>query len=72
MYAGVACGCCMGHMVVILEHTPIPTLSPYFFHQFIPTFYLIFFKFLYVLVKIIDGDCVGGTVIILLAKLFSV
>ena len=42
MYAGVACGCCMGNMVVVLEHTPIPTLSPYFFHQFIPTFYLIF------------------------------
>ena len=49
MYAGVACGCCMGNMVVVLEHTPIPTLSPYFFHQFIPTFYLIFSKFFNVL-----------------------
>ena len=50
MYAGVACACCMGHMVVVLEHTPIPTLSPYFFHQFIPTFYLIFSKIFNVLV----------------------
>ena len=26
MYAGVACGCCMRNIVVVLEHTPIPTL----------------------------------------------
>ena len=38
-YAGVACGCCMGHTYGgrFLTH-PIPTLSPYFFHQFIPHF----------------------------------
>ena len=46
VYAGVACGCCMGHMVVVLKHTPMhPYLVPILFHQFIPTFFLIFAKF---------------------------
>ena len=59
MYAGVSCGCCMGHIVVVLEHTPIPTLSPYFFTSFIPTFYLIFSKFFNVLVYWLRGCSAG-------------
>ena len=35
----------VGHKImVVLVHTPIPILSPYFFHQLIPTFPLIFVK----------------------------
>ena len=43
MYAGVACGCWTCGR---LWTHPIPTLSPYFFHQLIPIFSLIFSKIL--------------------------
>ena len=47
MYAGVACGCCMGNMVVILEYTPsLPCPHTFFTSSSLlySTFYLIFQK----------------------------